>query len=208
MGSRLKRLRLAAAHSLRSHVCEPRSIFADVHAAGKNALNFICACGRKLCEAFSTANSRSGFPLRLLAALRGLFTERGASGNKFPGGVLRQRDAALIHNALVFLFELEKHLAARLGHAVAAQPQLFLVRRLFERGADEPIIGRIVIYIADGALAMLIRDHPRTERGLERCALRVRDAVFELPPFKSISVHGGVSFALMVLLYGDFLKSS
>ncbi len=39
---------------LRSHVCEPRSIFADVHAAGKNVLYFICACGRKLCEAFST----------------------------------------------------------------------------------------------------------------------------------------------------------
>ena len=37
-----------------AHVCEPRSIFADVHAAGKNALNFICACGRKLCEAFLT----------------------------------------------------------------------------------------------------------------------------------------------------------
>ncbi len=37
LGSRLKRLRLAAAHSLRSHVCEPRSIFSDVHAAGKNA---------------------------------------------------------------------------------------------------------------------------------------------------------------------------
>jgi len=55
---------------------------------------------------------------------------------------------------------------------------------------------------------MLIRDHPRTERGFERGALRVRDAVFELPPFKSISVHGDVSFALMVLLYGDSLKSS
>lgn len=136
------------------------------------------------------------------------FRQRSASGDKFPGGVLRQCDAALIHNALVFLFQLEKHLAARLGHAVAAQPQLFLVRRLFERSADEPVIGRIVIYIADGALAMLIRDHPRTERGFKRCALRVRDAVFELPPFKSISVHGGVSFALMVLLYGDFLKSS
>ncbi len=136
------------------------------------------------------------------------FRQRSASGNKFPGGVLRQRDAALIHNALVFLFQLEKHLAARLGHAIAAQPQLFLVRRLFERGADEPVIGRIVIYIADGALAMLIRDHPRIERGLERCALRVRDAVFEFPPFESISVHGGVSFALMVLLYGDSLKSS
>jgi len=50
----LKRLRLAAAHSLRSHVCEPRSIFADAHVIGKNVLNFLCACGRKLCEAFST----------------------------------------------------------------------------------------------------------------------------------------------------------
>ena len=27
-------------------------IFADVHAAGKNVLNFLCAGGRKLCEAF------------------------------------------------------------------------------------------------------------------------------------------------------------
>jgi len=29
-------LQLAAAHSLRSHVCKLRSIFSDVHAAGKN----------------------------------------------------------------------------------------------------------------------------------------------------------------------------
>ena len=41
-------------------------IFSDVHAAGKNALNFICACGRKLCEAFSTGravrlNGRTAF---------------------------------------------------------------------------------------------------------------------------------------------------
>ncbi len=41
-------------------------IFSDVHAAGKNALNFICACGHKLCEAFSTAcavrlNGRTAF---------------------------------------------------------------------------------------------------------------------------------------------------
>jgi len=37
---------------LRSHVCEPKSIFSDAHVIGKNALNFLCACGRKLCEAF------------------------------------------------------------------------------------------------------------------------------------------------------------
>ena len=36
LGSRLKRLRLAAAHSLRSHVCEPKSIFSDAHVAGEN----------------------------------------------------------------------------------------------------------------------------------------------------------------------------
>ena len=62
--SRLKRLRLAAAHSLRSHVCEPKSIFADAHVAGKNVLNSFCACGRKLCEArywmFKLLLSRGG----------------------------------------------------------------------------------------------------------------------------------------------------
>ena len=47
-------MRLAAAHSLRSHVCEPKSIFSDAHVAGENESDSICACGRKLCEAFST----------------------------------------------------------------------------------------------------------------------------------------------------------
>jgi len=37
-----------------SHVCEPRSIFADAHVIGKNVSNFLCACGRKLCEASLT----------------------------------------------------------------------------------------------------------------------------------------------------------
>ena len=55
LGSRLKGLRLAAAHSLHSHVCEPKSIFSDAHVAGENDQDSICACGRKLCEAFSTA---------------------------------------------------------------------------------------------------------------------------------------------------------
>jgi hypothetical protein len=35
-----------------SHVCEPSGIFSDVHAAGENDSYFLCACGRKLCEAF------------------------------------------------------------------------------------------------------------------------------------------------------------
>ena len=40
----------AAAHP--SHVCEPSGIFSDVHAAGENDSYFLCACERKLCEAF------------------------------------------------------------------------------------------------------------------------------------------------------------
>jgi len=57
-------------------------------------LNFICACVRKLCEAFSQAKSRSGFPLGLLAALRGLFTERARPAINSPaassGSVMRR----------------------------------------------------------------------------------------------------------------------
>ena len=34
------------------HVCEPSGILSDVHAAGENDSYFLCACGRKLCEAF------------------------------------------------------------------------------------------------------------------------------------------------------------
>ena len=132
-----------------------------------------------------------------------MLAERGAPGDKLPGGVLRQRDAPLVDDALVFLFEFEKHLAARGRDAVAAQPQLFLVSRLFERGADEPVIGRIIIYVADGAVAVLVRTHARADRGFERG----RNAVFDLPPFKSKSAHAGVPFALMVKLYGRSLKS-
>ena len=129
---------------------------------------------------------RIAFPLKNLPVAAGLparqIAERVAVGHTHP---------ALIHNALRFLFDFGEDHAPVLGNAVAAQPQLFLVRRLFERGADEPVIGRIVIYIADGALAMLIRDHPRAERGFERFTLCVCDSVFELPPFKSICAHGG-----------------
>ena len=48
--SRLKRLRLAAAHSLRSHVCEPK-VFCRRACRRQKCFEFFCACGRKLCEA-------------------------------------------------------------------------------------------------------------------------------------------------------------
>ena len=54
LGSRLKgaAARCSARRARPSHVCEPSGIFSDVHAAGENDCHFLCACGRKLCEAF------------------------------------------------------------------------------------------------------------------------------------------------------------
>ena len=57
LGSHLKRLRPAAAHSRPlfasgSHVCGPMSVFSDAHVAGKNGSDLIRGCGRELCEAF------------------------------------------------------------------------------------------------------------------------------------------------------------
>ncbi len=54
LGSRLKgaAARCSARRARPSHVCEPSGIFSDVHAAGENDFYFLCACERKLCEAF------------------------------------------------------------------------------------------------------------------------------------------------------------
>ena len=45
----------AAARAAGSHVCGPRCIFSDVHAAGKNDNDPFAPFGAKLCEAFLTS---------------------------------------------------------------------------------------------------------------------------------------------------------
>jgi hypothetical protein len=52
--------RACGRRSLRSHVCGPRRVFSDVHAAEKNGFDFFRGCGREFCEtalafAFCTA---------------------------------------------------------------------------------------------------------------------------------------------------------
>jgi hypothetical protein len=42
--------RACGRRSLRSHVCGPRRVFSDVHAAGKNEFDFFRACGREFRE--------------------------------------------------------------------------------------------------------------------------------------------------------------
>ena len=68
LGSHLKRLRPAAAHSRPllasgSHVCGPRSVFSDAHVAGKNRSDLIRGCGRELCEAFIQVEHLLPLPL-------------------------------------------------------------------------------------------------------------------------------------------------
>ena len=41
-----------------SHTCGPRSVFPDVHAAGKNRFHSFRTCGCELCEALSTSRDR------------------------------------------------------------------------------------------------------------------------------------------------------
>ena len=39
-----------------SHTVRPRSVFPDAQVAGENGFHFLRACGRELCEAFSTSS--------------------------------------------------------------------------------------------------------------------------------------------------------
>jgi hypothetical protein len=36
------------------HVCRPSSVFSDAHVVRKNGFDLFRACGRELCEAFSS----------------------------------------------------------------------------------------------------------------------------------------------------------
>ena len=58
--SPLQPLRWVAAGTLsadNSHTCGPRSVFSDVHAAGKNRVYSFRTCGCELCEAFLTSKN-------------------------------------------------------------------------------------------------------------------------------------------------------
>ena len=78
----------------------------------------------------------------------------------FPAFLQLHIDPALVDDALVFFLEFQKDRALRvLGDAVAAQPQLFFVDRLFQRGANQLKIVGIKIDAADGVQPVLVRLH-------------------------------------------------
>ena len=73
--------------------------------------------------------------------------------------VERHRNAPLIDDPAVLLLDLEEHGAVAFGNAVGAEPQLFLVGGLFERGLDQFIVAVIEVDVADIGLAVFVDLH-------------------------------------------------
>ena len=89
----------------------------------------------------------------------GVFQQRQSSCHielRFP---VAERNAPLIDNALILLFELQKNLIVRTNPSVAAQTQFLFVDRLIQRLSDEAVIRRVVIDVANAALAVRIGPH-------------------------------------------------
>ena len=101
------------------------------------------------------------------AAVRQLTRQKGR-GLVGPHG-----DAALIHHAVILFLDLDKDAPAIRRDAVAAHAQLFLIRRLFERRADEPPVVRIIIEAADRVAAVHVAPDVRCD-ALEQSRLLLR----------------------------------
>ena len=114
---------------------------------------------------------------------------------------LRQRsgNTTLIHNAAAFLFQLHKNLILGGGDTVAAQPQLFLIDGLFQRGTDQPIIFGIAVDVADGVFAVAVGGHVPAHLAQQGFHLRGRNKVFlfDAPEAELCGVcHIGHSFRI------------
>ena len=106
--------------------------------------------------------------------------------DKLHGGIICHIRAPLVDHRVVFLFKLKKNLCVPARRTVAAQPHFFLIRRLFERAADYPVIRCIVINIAYRASAVLIAYRSSLHRAPHRRILPPVEQIFYLIPFELI----------------------
>ena len=100
------------------------------------------------------------------------------------GRRLTYRDAPLIYNALVLLFQLNKHRRLRASGAIGAQTELFLIRGLFERPGNHVAVPRVVIHARDGRLPVFVGRHIRAKRLLYRANLHRIQAVLHFLALK------------------------
>ena len=108
----------------------------------------------------------------------------GGPSQKSPGLVEREPFPALVNHASAFFLKLDKNGIAVPGNPVAAQPQLFLIGRLFDRGADQPVVIGVIIDIADGVPAVLVDGHPVREHPAQGVKLSGFQQIFLFRPFK------------------------
>ena len=114
------------------------------------------------------------------------------------GSFQRQGNAALVDDALVFLFQLQKNRGAFvLGDTVAAEPKLFLVKRLFQRVFYDVIVVIVKIYAANGMKSVLILLHisrdPFSELGI---LLRIEQVFHFLASEYRLNSHCPSSFCV------------
>lgn len=119
----------------------------------------------------------------------------------FPALLQLHIDPALVDDALVLFLEFQKDRALRvLGDAVAAQPQLFFVDRLFQRGANQLEIVGIKIDAADGVQPVLVQLHPLLDSLPHHAVLLGGEQILLLVSFERFLYHMNTSFGRWFLL--------
>ena len=94
-----------------------------------------------------------------------------------------------------YLFQFQKHLALRVGNAIAAQAQFLLIDRFLQTPADEPEIWSVQIEVSDGAVAVYIGTQILPGGGEQPGLLVPGQQIFELIPLKD-----GLIFHCEILL--------
>ncbi len=72
---------------------------------------------------------------------------------------IRAAHAALVHDALVLLLQLDEHAPVTLRFAVPTHAKLFLVQRLFDAARDQVAGGGVEIQAGDARTAEFVFDH-------------------------------------------------
>ena len=75
-----------------------------------------------------------------------------------PDSILdRGSDPVLIDDTGIFFLDFQKNSVPITGDAIAADPELFLIDRLFQTGPDQLPIGGVIIKITESVTAVAVR---------------------------------------------------
>ena len=107
------------------------------------------------------------------------------SGKPIGRFLLTQWEPAFIDGVFILLLQLRTHDAIRSDPTVAADAELFLINRPFDRTADETVGIRIIIQIADTGASVPVRLHIRLHRTKYRLLLLGGEQIFHFISLKN-----------------------